>query len=53
MRKLFMFLTFACIGLWVIGLLFLDIGFEIHLLLVMAGMCFSLKLLRDELTKQK
>lgn len=53
MRKLFLFLTFTSIALWVAGLLFLDIGFEIHILLVIAGMCFTLKLLKDELSKPR
>lgn len=51
MNKVFIFLTFACIALWIAGLLFMDIGFEIHLLLVLAAMCFALKLIKDELTR--
>ncbi len=50
MNKLFIFLAFACIALWVTGLLFMEIGFEFHVLLVLAGMSFTLKLIRDELT---
>jgi hypothetical protein len=49
MNKLFISLTFTCIALWLIGFLFMNIGLEIHLLLIMAAMTFALKLIKDEL----
>jgi len=51
MTKLFLFLTAVFIAAWVYGFLFMDFGFEIHILLIFAGMSYSLKLIRDELTR--
>jgi hypothetical protein len=51
MKKIFISLMFICIVLWVAGLLFLNMGIEVHLFLFMAAMSFSLKLLTQELTK--
>jgi len=51
MTKLFLFLTAVFIAAWVYGFLFTDFGFEIHILLIFAGMSYSLKLIRDELTR--
>lgn len=51
MKKIFMFLMFISIALWVVGILFLDMGVEVHFFLLIAGMTFSLKLLIDELKK--
>ena len=51
MKKLFLFLTALFIAAWLYGFLFMDFGFEIHILLIFAGMSFTLKLIRDELTR--
>lgn len=49
MKKIYMSITFICIALWIVGLLFFDLGLEVHLFLIMAGLSFSLKLLTEEL----
>ncbi|MBA3986343.1 MAG: hypothetical protein H0X63_07195 [Flavobacteriales bacterium] len=51
MTKLFLFLTAVFIAAWIYSFLFMDFGFEIHILLIFAGMSYSLKLIRDELTR--
>ncbi|MEX0996375.1 MAG: hypothetical protein WDZ45_04960 [Flavobacteriaceae bacterium] len=53
MKKTFISFSIISIVFWVVGLLFLDVGLEVHLFLIMAGLSFSLNLLNEELKKGK